>query len=109
VARKYERLIGDSAFDHVEDVFNNFKQTGDQDIISNAITSASSLRKHFEQCQAQIYQLAGVGTEYEQAASVGRPIDDLISCLEEILCGAMGGTEELFMAHKKRLLMYQNV
>jgi hypothetical protein len=109
VARKYERLIGDSVFDHVQDVFIHFERTGDQDIIRDAITSVSCLQKHIQQCEDQILQLAGVGTEYEQATSIGRRISDLIHCFEEILCTAMGGTEDLLVAHEKQSLMYQNV
>jgi hypothetical protein len=104
---KFEKLIGDSTFNHVKGVFNDFKRTGDKDIIQDAITAASRLEKHIRLCEAQILQLAGVGTEYEQVASVARCISDLIKWLEEILCTAMVDTEELFMAHKKQSLMYQ--
>jgi len=107
VAINFNKLTNNSAFDFVEGIFNIYQTTQDKDVIRDAIVDTSRLQKSIHRYEAEILQLAGVGTEWKQAASISKHVCDVVKWLEEILCLAMVDVEELSTAYKHQSLMYQ--
>ncbi|KAF8867887.1 hypothetical protein BD779DRAFT_1680004 [Infundibulicybe gibba] len=89
-------------------IYDNYKFMRSTDILDDAILEISRLQKHARQYEAEILELAGVTKPLEHAQAATKPINILLSWLEEILSWAMLDGDQLHRLYTNQELLYQS-
>ena len=108
VAVKLRELVRPMAAEYLERIYTSYTFSRRKDNIRAEITAVSHLQKAIYQCQANILQAAGVGTEWERAEEISKAVVRVVRWLEDILVWAMIDVHELVAKHNRRELMYQS-
>ncbi|RDB27040.1 hypothetical protein Hypma_005155 [Hypsizygus marmoreus] len=107
VAVKLEKSIGPSSFHHVDTVCTQYLSSHDKDDINDAIIKISPLQCSINRYQDEILQVSGVSEEWQRSEDVARSVREVIQNLEELLCTAMVGYDDLVSLHRAKKCMYQ--
>lgn len=65
------------------------------------------LENTIRRCEAGLLQLAGHGHEYLAAENAGKDVRRVVNCLDDILCHALCGFNEVVEMYESDLLLFQ--
>ncbi|KAG6827622.1 hypothetical protein H0H92_011051 [Tricholoma furcatifolium] len=108
IEKNLQSLVGDSAIDFLESLYNDYMRSRDSLPIFNQIHFVRSLEKQIRACQDQILQLYGAGDEWNAAENVRKRISSVVQSVEELeLYTAVGDEVDLAALHHSKELLYQ--
>jgi len=102
-------LINPSAREYVEQIYNLYEKSRNKNDIQDAVINASSLQRSIHRYEAEILELAGIGIQWRRASNITKCVGDVVKWLEDLLCLAMVGAEELIRSYKSGTLLYQTI
>ncbi|KDQ25219.1 hypothetical protein PLEOSDRAFT_1106160 [Pleurotus ostreatus PC15] len=108
-SRKFESMVHGTVPAYMEDLYRQFTISHYKTIFTDPMLEVEALRSTMRHCENSLLQLSGVDQNLRMAEAAGRAIQEVIACLEDILCSVMVGKAELFEMYKKRELMYQSL
>lgn len=91
----------------IDQICQSYMASQDQNVIDDALTQTSKLLQSINCYYNRILQLAGVGPELEEAGSVLTNVRAVQQGLEELLCSAMGESDEVVQMYESRGFSFQ--
>ncbi|KAF8907607.1 hypothetical protein CPB84DRAFT_1843825 [Gymnopilus junonius] len=107
IAQQLGRTINLSAQEFVEKICQQYFQDCDKDWIYKNVVRLGKLQKKIYRYQNEVYELDGVGPQYERACQVVQDVCTPLKWVEELLCYAMIDFEEVRDRHVEKKFMYQ--
>jgi hypothetical protein len=109
VAVNLRKLTHNSSEGYVDGIFRMYRTTRNNDSINEALAKLAGLQTSISNCEAEVLQLAGIGESLQHVTDIRRCVDEVVRWLEDLLCWALIGAEDLLTAHKQQSLLYQKV
>jgi hypothetical protein len=102
VAVNLRKLTHNSSEGYVDGIFRMYRTTRNNDSINEALAKLAGLQTSISNCEAEVLQLAGVGESLQHVTDIRRCVDEVVRWLEDLLCWALIGAEDLLTAHKQQ-------
>ncbi|RDB28344.1 hypothetical protein Hypma_001342 [Hypsizygus marmoreus] len=108
VAIKLDAKMGMTPSTFLDGVCTSYLTSHSKDDVRDTLLIFTPLQKSIYRYMDEILNIAGAGDEYKRAEDVSRRVLGVIHALEDILCKAMLGYDEVCTAFEGKGLLYQS-
>lgn len=107
LAVKFNSAVQESPTQFLNSIVSSYITSHQKDDIRDPILDITRLQKSIRHYQGKILQLSGAGKEWARSEEIASAVATIIKALEELLCFAMEGPNELLIVHQRCQLLYQ--
>ncbi|KAF8224553.1 hypothetical protein L208DRAFT_1310628, partial [Tricholoma matsutake] len=109
IAGKFSELVDAHPTKFVDALLSTYRVSGSDKELSGTMFTLSRLQNSIQQCENEILQLAGVGSEWSEAHQLSNNMREVRGWIKEVLCLATVDPEGLHTSYAMKQLIFQVV